>query len=293
MVKCVLSVIGNANVDLIAFLDELPSLDEGRECKDWKIAPGGSGSNVSVVATSLGCEVNLYTAIGNGTFSKLIEGELERAEVKLRAVRKDGEQSMVFIASTPKGKVMYSLKGVSHSLRPEDLPDELPGQLLHVATKEPAFVRRYLGEIPVSYSPGSFVFHKRTEIEGIIAELDFLFLNEAEAKHLDAFSLPLPKKALIVTRGEKGSVVVTRDKVIEFKALEVDEVVDTTGAGDAYAAAFLATYLLSGGDVVEAGKAATVAGALAVKVVGGFLKLDPKYVKELSKDVEYFIRDYR
>ena len=55
MVKCSLSVIGNANVDLIAFLKDLPSLDEGRESEDWLLTPGGSGSNVSVAASSLGC----------------------------------------------------------------------------------------------------------------------------------------------------------------------------------------------------------------------------------------------
>ncbi|ALU12376.1 hypothetical protein EYM_02960 [Ignicoccus islandicus DSM 13165] len=290
MVSCDLSVIGNANVDLIALLDDLPSLDEGRECKEWLLLPGGSGSNVSVVATGLGCNVRLYAAIGNGVFSKIIENELFKVGVKLEAVRKEGEQSIVFIASTPKGKVMYSLKGVSHLLTPSDLPAHVNSQLLHVATKEPSFVVKYLKKVPVSYSPGSFTFHKKKEIEGVVPELHFLFLNEPEAVHLDAFSLPLPRVALVVTRGEKGSIVVTNERVIEFKALKVEEVVDTTGAGDAYAAAFLATYLQRG-DLIEAGKVATAAGALAVKNLGGFLKVNKREIEELSEAVEYVIRD--
>ncbi len=279
-------VIGNINIDLIAFLDELPGLDEGREAKDWKLLPGGSGSNFSVAARSLGAEVELYSAVGTGYFSKVIVEELERLGIKVYGTLKEGEQSLIFIASTPKGKVMFSLKGVSHMLRPEDLPESFGADILHVATKPPEFPRKYVGKERISYSPGSHTFGHEDEIREIIPDLDFVFINEAEAKALRLYPSPdvLPKTALVVTLGEKGSMIFARGRRLKVGAFPVENVVDTTGAGDVYAAAFLTRYLETG-DLVESAKFASAAGAIAVTTAGGFVLLDRQSLESAAKHV--------
>jgi len=284
-------VIGNINVDLIAFLDDLPSLDEGREAREWKILPGGSGSNFAVASRSLGAEVELYAAIGTGHFSRSIVKRLEFLGVKVFGPLKEGEQSVVFIASTPKGKVMYSLKGVSHSLRPEELPEGFAADALHVATKPVEFVKKYIGkEKIVSYSPGSYVFEENHEIRSIAEKLDFLFLNEKEARKLESEGpIPLPRKALIITKGERGSLVITRSSKLAVSALHVERVVDTTGAGDVFAAAFLTTYLKTR-DIVAAAKLASAAGAMAVTAPGGFVVLDRQTLEEAARRVSVEMR---
>ena len=285
MVK--IAVIGNMNVDLIALFDELPGLDEGRETSDWKALPGGSGSNFSVAAKTLGASVTLYTAVGTGHFSKLIKEELERLGIRIHGIRKEGEQSLIFIASTPKGKVMYSLKGASHKLLPEDLPDTLNGDVIHVASKPSNFVFKYSGKGRLSYSPGPHVF--QTELEMMLESIkksDIVFLNESEARHLNMYPHPIvmPKELLVVTLGEKGSVVFLRDSAYYVEPFKVDTVVDTTGAGDVYAAAFLTEYLRSK-DPLRAAKVASVAGAIAVTVMGGFVMLDSQVVYEAARQV--------
>ena len=70
-----------------------------------------------------------------------------------------------------------------------------------------------------------------------------------------------------LTRSEKGSVVVTADEVIEVPAHPVDELVDTTGAGDLYAAGFL--YGFSRGmDLATCGALGSLAAAEVISHVG-------------------------
>lgn len=284
-----IAVIGNMNVDLIALFEDLPGIDEGRETSQWRVLPGGSGSNFSVAARTLGASVNLYTAVGTGYFSNMIRSELEKLGVRVIGISKEGEQSLIFIASTPKGKVMYSLKGASHMLMPEDLPNDIDGDIVHVASKPSSFALKYVDRYRVSFSPGPHVFEASLEeMMDTIRRCNLVFLNEAEARHLGMYPKPvvMPKELMIVTLGEKGSVIfLSNGDVYYIKPYHVNDVIDTTGAGDVYAAAFITEYIKSGNPITAA-KVASVAGAIAVTVMGGFVILDLQSLYEASKSIE-------
>jgi sugar/nucleoside kinase (ribokinase family) len=89
--------------------------------------------------------------------------------------------------------------------------------------------------------------HRRALLEFIETEVDLVFANEAEITSLfetsdfDAATRAIRGKAKIaaVTRSEKGSVVVTADAAHAVAAFPADKVVDSTGAGDQYAAGFM------------------------------------------------------
>jgi sugar/nucleoside kinase (ribokinase family) len=100
---------------------------------------------------------------------------------------------------------------------------------------------------------------------------DILFANEAELKSLyqtddfDAAIAAVRKDCTLaaITRSEKGSVIVTVDQAIEIAAEPVAKVVDTTGAGDQYAAGFLYGYARG----MDLGACGTLASKAAAEVI--------------------------
>ena len=93
--------------------------------------------------------------------------------------------------------------------------------------------------------------HKAHFLDLVKNKLDITFANEQEitslieAKNFEevvSFSQQL-KRLIIITRGDKGSVAINKDKVIECEARKELEIVDLTGAGDLFAAGYLHGYL--------------------------------------------------
>jgi len=104
--------------------------------------------------------------------------------------------------------------------------------------------------------------------------VDILFANEAEICSLyqcDAFEDAAAQAAgdvalCVLTRSAAGSLVLRGDERVEVPAAPA-EVVDTTGAGDAYAAGFL-TALVAGADLAACGRLGSLAAAAAISQVG-------------------------
>ncbi|MCH7487685.1 MAG: adenosine kinase, partial [Proteobacteria bacterium] len=103
-------------------------------------------------------------------------------------------------------------------------------------------------EVALSLSDPFCVDRHRDDFRDLVAgHVDVLFANEDEIKSLyreNTFDGALQKvrghcRVAALTRGAKGSVVISGDQVHVIDADAVDRVVDTTGAGDAYAAGFL------------------------------------------------------
>ena len=74
-------------------------------------------------------------------------------------------------------------------------------------------------------------------------------------------------KLAAVTRSEKGSVVVRGDETVDVEAIEIRELVDTTGAGDLYAAGFLAGYTADR-SLADCGKLGSLAAGLVIQQIG-------------------------
>jgi sugar/nucleoside kinase (ribokinase family) len=106
-------------------------------------------------------------------------------------------------------------------------------------------------------------------------EVDLLFGNENELMALyqtedfDSSIAALRKQCPLaaITIGSKGSIIVTRDELIEVPVVPVRRVVDTTGAGDLYASGFLFG-LTSGAPLAEAGHLGSIAAAEVISHVG-------------------------
>lgn len=105
--------------------------------------------------------------------------------------------------------------------------------------------------------------------------VDIVFANEHELKSLYQtadFDTALNAiradcKLAAVTRSENGSLIVRNSETVEIKAVEIDELVDTTGAGDLYAAGFLFGYT-SGKDLETCGNLGSLAAGIVIQQIG-------------------------
>ncbi len=272
--------VGNLNVDLIAYTSRMPGPDEGVEVNEWGFYPGGSAANFAVTVRRLNFPSAIVCAIGDGIWSRWLLDVLEEEGVENRCVKVEGEQSIVFVAMTRNNKYMFSLKGASHKLGAKHITEELVrGDVIHVASKGFEIASRILevGKGLRSYSPGPYSFIEAEQLRNIIHKFDFVFVNEPEFKALS----PWEKRpnVLVVTKGAKGSEIITKSGRIKIPAFKV-KVIDTTGAGDVYAAAFLVHYLRTG-DLRRAGYFASAAAAVKVTKRGAQARVTIEEVKEL------------
>lgn len=131
-------------------------------------------------------------------------------------------------------------------------------------------------QVSLSLSDPFCVGRWRDEFQALVEQdVDILFANEDEIKSLyqtdrfeDAVAAVRGKVAVAaLTRSEKGSVVVTPDAVYTVEAFPVDQVVDTTGAGDLYAAGFLHG-LVGGEDLARCAELGSLCAASVIRHIG-------------------------
>ena len=132
-------------------------------------------------------------------------------------------------------------------------------------------------EVALSLSDSFCVDRYRYEFLGLMRSgaVQIVFANESELHSLyqtadfDTALAQLRAENIlgVVTRSEQGSVMANGDKVVTAPAFPVEDVVDTTGAGDLFAAGFLAGYT-KGRDLVTCAKLGALAAAEIIQHIG-------------------------
>jgi len=188
-------------------------------------------------------------------------------------------------------RTMHTFLGASAQLGPDDLDHDLlaRAQVLYLEGylwDEPEAQEAYrLATRTVHEAGGRVAFslsdsfcvdrHRDTFLELIEREVDVLFANEAEITSLyqvDDFDTALQMvnhhcEIAALTRAAKGAVIVSRDEVHVVDAHPVEQLEDTTGAGDLFAAGFLYG-LTHGYDLGTCGRLGAVAAAEVISHLG-------------------------
>jgi sugar/nucleoside kinase (ribokinase family) len=229
-------------------------------------ASGGSAANTVAGVASLGGRSAYIGKVAGDTLGEVFTHDINASGVTFDVAPLSGGPGTArcLINVTPDGqRTMSTYLGASIHLNPDDVDAAviesakiiyLEGYLFDPAEARRAFAKaagiaRASERLIALTLSDSFVVHRHREaLLGFIdSEVDILLANEAELTALfetTSFdtavrSLRGRAKLAAITRGEKGSTVIAGDSIQDIAAAPVAKVVDTTGAGDQYAAGFL------------------------------------------------------
>ena len=255
-------VVGSVNLDLAATVSRLPVPGETVSGAELKRFPGGKGANQALAARRLGAHVHLVARVGKDAEADAALALLRADGVDLSLCLYDGAlpTGIAMIAISPGGENQIVVApGANRAMRPEtlELPQadalmcqlEVPADTLCVACE------RFDGLFCVNLAPAMYV------PEEILRRADLVVVNETE----EAFygeKLSACRGMIAVTHGSKEATLSKQGETIARSKPPRVEPVDTTGAGDTFAAA-LTIALLEGASPQQALDFACAAGALA------------------------------
>ncbi len=264
---------GHVNWDVTLRVDRLPAADDEAAIRSQRQSGGGSAANVAAALVGLGCEAGLIGSVGDDDNGLLVQRELDAAGVDLAGVREvpDAQTAVKYLLVDDYGEVcVLGTDGANEAVGPEDVdPDRIEAaDHVHLTSQRPETAARIAtlaqaADTPVSFDPGRRL-GDRTYDEAIAAS-DILFVTDQEAEALVG-DLESSTKTIVEKRGRDGAVVYGPDEQYDHPGFNVKSV-DTAGAGDAFAAGFLATRL-EGGDLESALEYANACGALTASREG-------------------------
>jgi len=242
---------------------------------DMERHPGGSGANTAAWLGHLGAPVRFAGRVGLADLRRHATA-LERCGVDARLTG-DARISTGRIVVLTHDRSMFTDRGANLALGEDDLPDELlyGVDLIHVsgyALLEKATRTAVLGLVarsglPWSVDPASAAFVRDTGFLSWTSGASICFPNEDEADVLEQGLLDA-YEVLVLKRGSRGAQVLRRGAEPVEVSNQPATSIDPTGAGDAFAAGYLAA-MMRGADDAACAAAGVAAAAEAVGRAGG------------------------
>jgi ribokinase len=272
-----IATLGDVMLDVIVRLDE-PLAPGGDVRAATRAGAGGQAANVAAWAVSLGAEARCIAKRGDDATGELVARELAARGVELVGPVVAGATGVVVsIVGADGERSLASDRGVAPSLEPSEVDAGwLDCDVVHVSgyalLREPvsdaallaATIARDRGarvsvDVAAWTEIRAFGPVRFRELIDVVAP-DVLFATEAEWEMLGGAYLSAPTG--VIKRGPRGVTIVTEDARLDLSPIDA-EVVDTTGAGDAFAAGFLL-----GGSLEDAARRGLDAAARCVATVG-------------------------
>ncbi len=254
-----------------------------------RVVPGGSACNTVIGVGNLGGSARFIGKCGNGDMGKLIEDDLRKQNVEPVLLRSDLPTGRVLSIITPDAqRTMFTYLGASAETRPEEIAVNFfkDAAIVHVEGYllfKPDLIKASLSAAKkagakVSLDLASFtVVEESKELLEYLVEtyVDILIANEGEAEaftgHTDerqALEALAAKTDIAVLKvGPRGSYVTHAGDTIAVKPMGDGNALDTTGAGDLWAAGFLFG-LVKGYSIEQCGRLGSACGYEVCQVIG-------------------------
>jgi ribokinase len=289
MTKPIITVVGSFAVGLTIRTSHMPIFGETLIGSDFDMGPGGKGSNQAVGAARLGADSHFVGVIGDDKLGEIATDLYAQEGVDTTHLWKTTQMAtgVGFIILNHTGENGIILDMSANKLMDVALVDRAEAQIAR------SDVVMTVLEIPVAAAARGLELGKKHGVrtilnpapatkldDTVLKHVDYLTPNETELRILLGLSPNDPDPtnelaqrlrqrgvgSLIVTMGEKGAMLLTDDHTEHIPGVAI-EVVDTTGAGDAFNSG-LAVALAEGRPLVEAVKYANCAGAIACTKLG-------------------------
>jgi adenosine kinase len=279
----------------MALIDETRAAAIYRDMGPATEMSGGSAANTIVGLANLGARAAYVGKVKNDQIGRLYAHDIRAAGVAFETEpASDGPATgCSYILVTPDGeRTMNTYLGAAQELMPSDIDAAqiaassvvyLEGYLWDPKNAKEAFVKAATiahdagRRVALTLSDSFCVDRYRGEFLDLMrgGTVDLVFANEAELHSLyqtSDFDIALKQLSAdaglgVVTRSEKGCVVASKDGVTAVPAFPIDKMVDTTGAGDLFAAGFLFG-LVRGAGHENAGRLGALAAAEVIQHIG-------------------------
>jgi len=271
-----LLVLGSVNADLSITTSRFPKNGETLTGRDFQLTLGGKGANQAFYTSQLKINTTMISSVGNDYFGQFVLNKLNQTSINLKTNLSNLPTGKALIILSENDNRIILDQGANYDFNFEQIAEE-------IKQVEPDYLLSQL-EIPFDIVYDSFKLAKTNQITTILNPapaniknlaiyqyVDYLILNESECESLTnlEFKNPTRKtyrqvyqyfanlgvKNLLITLGEQGSFFKNETEEYFQKALSIN-VVNTTGAGDAYVGAFISK-LLTGKPVKTAMEFAT------------------------------------
>ncbi len=292
----------------MALIDETMDQKLTESVNPEKVTSGGSAGNTIAAISELGGKTTFIGKVGDDEFGKKFISEIEKTGAEFSSNDfHNSASAKSFIFVTPDAhRTMCTYLGCASQITEEDIKEEdfkdakilyLEGYLWDapetILALKKAIKLAKENDVKVAFTlSDSFcvVRHKEDFLNLIKNDLDIVFANEAEFLEVsgnEEFNLDNAIKffsqnqnlTAFVTRSEKGCIAIKDKNAIEIAGQKVNNLVDTTGAGDAFAAGSL--YGLANGKTLE--ESAKLGNILASKIIQQFGARFEEDVKSLLK----------
>lgn len=275
------SVVGSANLDIVLSVDRRPGVGETVMGRALVETTGGKGVNQALAAAQI-APTHFIGSIGGDSAGSRVENALREGNVNVEHLaRADTPTGRAYVTVTPDGENSIVVLGLANSLLSEKFAiralDEAHPNVVLTQLEVPGTVTKSVLEwckqrnVRLVFNPSP----PEASLIEFAAHADPLIVNQHEASRLVgpssgeaeelAAELSTAFLSVVVTAGPNGAFVGLNGRVTHVRGAAIGPVVDTTGAGDAFAGT-LAAHLALGMEL-------TAAAALANSEAGRLVQL--------------------
>lgn len=253
-------VIGSLNYDIIMKQKRMPLLGETYTADSITYSGGGKGANQAVQCAKLGIDTIMVGKVGRDSFGDTLVENLKGYGVDCSCIGRSKSPTGVGVVHALEDGTVYAsiITGANFDITPEEIDglEELVrnSRLIILQLEIPAHVVEHIIRLAKQHHIYTILnaAPAKTINRDVMQMVDCLIVNETEASFYAGVDITdedmvrryedvlrnLSGGTVIVTLGSKGSVLLERDSVVPIGPVKVEQVTESTGAGDSYIGAF-------------------------------------------------------